>query len=607
MKAPSLKQPKVAVAPTRRAETKPATSWWQWPLPVATLGALLLWTSFPPLDLWPLAWLAPVPWLILIRQPKLLGPKPYLQIWFAGFVHWLLMLQGIRLAHPALYGGWLALSAYLAVYLVLFISIARVAVQQLRWPLFLAAPIVFVGLELFRGHLISGFSCGLLAHTQTELPVLLQIADLGGAYTLSFVMMLCAAAIAQLLPKRWFVLGDETGSQSNRSFLQLPVWPVVTALALLMATVGYGYYRLQERPPAGNRPPLKVALIQGSLDTRFDQDFHERVNQNFTHYGKLTSEAVADNTGLDLVVWPESAFAIPEYQAVAASSVINANDPQVAAVRERFAEAEKPFQGTLSDAIKAINKPKEKRTVGETAILPVTGTSFLFGTTTLVIDLNKPDGAIAHNYNAALLAGPTGQISGRYYKMHAVMFGEFIPVADLLPFLYGLTPMGAGMSTGKQPAALSVKGYNLSPNICFESTVPHLIREQVLGAERTSQRPIDAIVNVTNDGWFWGSSILDLHFRCSVFRAIENRKPVVIAANTGISAHIDGNGRVLQRGPKREPKILVADVIADGRTSPYHLWGDSAAWLCAALTWAVAFYGVWHRKVPATSAENPSR
>src|SRR3989442_14828037 len=81
------------------------------------LGAVLLWAAFPPLNLPWLAWIAPVPWLWLVRQPNLPGWRPYFILWLCGTFHWLLMLEGIRLAHPALYAGWLALSAYLGVYL----------------------------------------------------------------------------------------------------------------------------------------------------------------------------------------------------------------------------------------------------------------------------------------------------------------------------------------------------------------------------------------------------------------------------------------------------------------------------------------------------------
>src|SRR5688500_13174439 len=95
---------------------------WSATLALGFTGALLLWTAFPPLDLPWLAWLAPIPWLWLARTPQLPGWRPYLVLWGAGLVYWLAMLYGVRLAHPALNAGWIALAAYLAVYLPAFIG-----------------------------------------------------------------------------------------------------------------------------------------------------------------------------------------------------------------------------------------------------------------------------------------------------------------------------------------------------------------------------------------------------------------------------------------------------------------------------------------------------
>ena len=135
----------------------PAVPWWRSPtLGLSLASGLLLWLSFPPFDLWPLAWLAPLPWLVLIRQRELVGSRPYLAIWLGGFAHWLLMLYGISKAHPALIAGWIALSWYLAFYTPIFVWLARVAVHRLGVPVVVAAPVVWVGLELIRGHLSGG-------------------------------------------------------------------------------------------------------------------------------------------------------------------------------------------------------------------------------------------------------------------------------------------------------------------------------------------------------------------------------------------------------------------------------------------------------------------
>jgi len=83
----------------------------------------------------------------------------------------------------------------------------------------------------------------------------------------------------------------------------------------------------------------------------------------------------------------------------------------------------------------------------------------------------------------------------------------------------------------------------------------------------------DILVNLTNDGWFWGSSELDMHLICGVFRALETRKPFLIAANTGFSAHIGPDGRIYQQGPRRDVAILVADVTRSPLRSLYLDYG----------------------------------
>jgi apolipoprotein N-acyltransferase len=209
----------------------------------------------------------------------------------------------------------------------------------------------------------------------------------------------------------------------------------------------------------------------------------------------------------------------------------------------------------------------------------------LVGTTTLRI------GEPLQRFNSSLLLSPSGDVQGSYYKMHRVMFGEYIPIVDLWPSLYRWTPMPDGLTAGQQPATFEVAGYRVAPSICFESTVPHLIRRQIVELER-QDKPVDMLVNMTNDGWFWGSGILDLHYRCGVFRAVENRKPMLVAANTGFSAIIDGNGHVLEKGPRRAAETLVAEVPRDGRQSYYTRYGDVFAGLCLTFTALVGGVGI---------------
>lgn len=544
------------------------------------VGAVLLWGAFPPLNLPWLAWVAPIAWLWLVRWPELPGWRPYVALWLAGFVHWLLMLEGIRLAHPALYAGWIALAAYLGVYLPVFVGLTRVAVHRLNVSVVMVAPVVWVGLELVRGYAITGFSMGLLAHTQAEFPRLIQISDLGGGYVLSFVIMLVAACLTRIA---WGYSLHEPSRLGTASCW----WPAMVGFAAIVATLGYGTWRLGETPPGASGPAAHVALIQGSLDTVFEIS-QERAQETYDHYRNLTSKAVNARPNLDLVVWPESMFVVPEtiveeMVAPPPQSGLSADD-----LKRRLSAAQDDFRLLLAGEAARANAHTDPQHAG---------TLLLVGTTSVIYGSSTP-----RFYNAALLADWSGNVIGRYYKTRPVMFGEYIPFGSMLPWIYKLTPMAGGLSIGNGPTVFEVAGVKMSPSVCFESTIPHLIRGQLAELARRGT-PADALVNVTNDGWFWGTAMLDLHFRCGVFRTVENRKPLVVAANTGISAWVDGNGVIRQRGPRRQAQVLIADVQADGRLSPYEMLGDAFAWVCCSVCLGLTLLGMKRARVPRDGGE----
>jgi apolipoprotein N-acyltransferase len=116
------------------------------------------------------------------------------------------------------------------------------------------------------------------------------------------------------------------------------------------------------------------------------------------------------------------------------------------------------------------------------------------------------------------------------------------------------------------------------------------------------RRP-DVLVNLTNDGWFWGSSELDMHLAAGIFRAVEVRTPLVIAANTGFSAAIDGSGRLLARGPRRAAAPLRVTVRPDGRPSFWLTAGTLPAGVTLAVMAVLALEWLATRRLaPVTGA-----
>ena len=524
-------------------EVKANLPWWKTTGAFAFGGGLLMWAAMPPLAWGWLAWVALVPWVGLIAQEKMAGHKPHRVVWLAGFAFMLANIHWIRLPHPATYLGWLALSFYLSLYIPLFVGISRLGVQQLKWPLELVVPTVWTGLELARGHIMTGFSMGLLSHTQVDWLMLIQLADLTGAYGISFLLALSACCLYRAtslliqppLPDRWLAV---TGKLA----------PAALAVA---TTLGYGAVRLQQEAPL---PGIKIGLIQGSVPQTLKSDADKARSLVLRHL-ELSLQAAQQHP--DVIVWPETMWRY--------------GMPVEKNARVRLGE-----DWTNADV----------QTASET--LRGLGCPLLIGVDTFDLDFTPPK-----HYNSAALVNSSGKMLGHYHKVHRVLFGEYIPFAESLPWLYRLTPLTGGIKSGSlEQLPIKLNHVRLATNICFESTVPHLIRHQVNSA-RLQGQPADVLVNLTNDAWFWGSSELDMHLNCAVFRAIECRKPWVAAANNGLSMSIDASGRRLWVSPRQAEAVHVADVKFDNRHSFYLAIGDWFAGLCLLITSICAGWGAY--------------
>jgi apolipoprotein N-acyltransferase len=544
---------------TAERTSEPKARWYCSTLALAFAGSVLLWAALPPLAIGWLGWIAPVPWLLLVRADRLTGRRPYLAVWLAGFVFWMATLQWLRLPHPAVSLGWIALSAYLACYLPAFVGLSRVAVHRLGVPLWLAAPAVWTGLELARAHLLTGFLLASLAHTQTHVPVVIQISDLVGEYGVDFVMMAFAAGIASIL------------------FRPRQFWAAAPAVLLLAATLGYGVWRLNaehQDAAAGSPSTFRIALIQGNSLADWKQD-PDRRRQIMDEYVALSDRAVeltkerGDGRPIELIVWPETMF----------RSTLFSASPDIQTTPElklRIDELTAVGPHDLAALVKRLGAP---------ALVGIERVHFLE-------DPGQNQNTLPKYlvYNSAVLVDRDGQIVGVYDKVHRVMFGEYIPFADWFPMLYRWPPLTGGVTAGKEPVVLILNDWVLAPSICYETVLPHVIRRQANMLYGGSLSP-DVLVNLTNDAWYWGSSGLDLHLACGVFRAVETRLPLVIAANGGLSAWIDVSGRVRAQSQRQQPEVLIADVERRGPASLYVQFGDWFAGMCLAWCLVLAIVG----------------
>jgi len=312
---------------------------------------------------------------------------------------------------------------------------------------------------------------------------------------------------------------------------------------------------------------LKVGIVQGSIDVVFVPINEDQRIEDLDHYVQLTRQMIQQWPDLDLLLWPESSFSLPDL----------ISDFSEDFTREVAAEEMEFFYQYLFSG----------GTQLQTAGFSNHSSPFLLaGGTTY-------DPAKEQFYNSAILMAPDGSVRKRYFKNHRVLLGEYVPLADRFPLIASLTPIGRNLTAGDSFTAMEVNQLILAPSICFETIVPHLIRRQVNSLASQGTEP-DVLVNLTNDGWFFGTSCLDLHLASNVFRAVEMKKPHLVCANTGLSAEIDPYGRLLQVGPRRKPAVLRADINpVEIPPTIYRRWGH---WLPACLgylTLVGGLHGYW--------------
>lgn len=579
------------------ARTAPASSKSAWLL--SGLTGVMLWASFYPLNWGPLAWVALIPMLMLVRLPK---PTKWMSLttFFGGLVFTVPVLQWMRLGDPTMYIAWGALAVYWAMYFPVFLWLSRCGVHRLNIPLVVTAPVVWTALEYCRAHLLTGFAWYFLAHSQHHWTDLIQISDITGTYGVTFLMALTATCCVNLVPVlvfqrlRLFPMNEPLPEGFHSSLNRGQTIQIAVCVSLVAGALIYGNIRRQS---AAFTEGPRVALLQGNFVASLrlsEKDVYDRMYM----YEYLTGRSVLEQP--DIIIWPEGVFSAP-----IANHAEGMTDEQLANVAPRI-----PVD-YWKDPL-----PKQKlQELSERA-----GAS-------LVVGLQAFDATPEYlsKYNSAALVQPGEGITDRYDKIHLVPFGEYLPLVDWLPALDSVSPIANefGYDTGKHAVEFKHNEWRFVPMICYEDTVPHLVRSMIHATTRTheNKQPVDFLVNLSNDGWFHGSSEHDQHLVTASFRAVECRMPLVRAANMGISAIIDGDGIIREpdvfidadarenntaKSSMRDPDtgrfyrqnnaVLVDTIPLDPRRSFYVATGDWFAGSCTLITVGIIVGGFVRRR-----------
>jgi apolipoprotein N-acyltransferase len=301
---------------------------------------------------------------------------------------------------------------------------------------------------------------------------------------------------------------------------------------LLLAVLGYGTWRLRQTPTETGR--IRAALVQASISQN-DKWAPEKELDNLEQHLALSRGV---HGGVRLIVWPESA--VPFYFD---------SEPMIA------------------QPLRQLARQKD--------------VALLFGND----DIEYRPNDVPRIWVGAKMVGPDGELSYRYHKNRLVPFGEYVPLKALFTlggrFGARLVRQVGEFTPGTEAAIGHLDGHTLGAFICYEAIFPDAVREFSRGGA-------ELLVNITNDGWYGTTSAPYQHFAMAVFRAVENRKWLLRAANTGLTAFVDPHGRVMQSSHLFDRTVVQGEAAFAPGLTPYVRMGDAFAWGCLLISVAAA-------------------
>jgi apolipoprotein N-acyltransferase len=325
----------------------------------------------------------------------------------------------------------------------------------------------------------------------------------------------------------WKCWREQTDLELNTGWRILSVTLLVSALWLFYGNQSLKHYS----SPGANTEKIKIALVQGNVEQfmKWNPVYQSLVIKK---YRDLTLKAAEKKP--DLIIWPETAT--PFY-----------------------------FEESQSETVLMRDLAREIK-------IPI-----LFGSP----HREKIDSEIIY-FNSAYLLSESGDTLNRYDKMHLVPFGEFVPFRKILFFIEKLVVMIGDFGRGTEATVMQTAGNRVGVSICYEMIFPDLMRQAV-------KNGANFLVNITNDAWFGKSAASYQHMSMGALRAVENRVPIVRAANTGISGTIEATGKLRDETELFTEEFRVTQITpATGGKTFYSLNGDIFSWLCLLATGLIA-------------------
>ena len=532
-----------------------------WPWLAAICSGLLYAACFAPFNLTWFCWIALIPLIAAVWFSGTESRRPWLRNLLLGYVAGLTFFWTVfSWLTTVTVLGWFVLQFYMAIYLAIWawfcglvrprrklnrataskwdqmLAQARKSAAPLQPPwtsstnnlrLALLLAAAWTALEWLRGWIFSGFGWNGLGVALHDTWPLIQIAEFTGVAGLSF---LAAFTNVIILTTAYRLILEA------RTRMMRPHFDFTVTMAVIVGVLVFGVRATQISPPA---KPLRVAAVQSNVPQtqKFDPQFTRKI---FDQFRRLSEIALRSNPPPELLVWPESSMPGPVL-----------TDPEsYNFVMDLAASAE---------------------------------TDILLGT------IDEEQGDV---YNAAILVSDGGERVQMYRKVHLVPFGEYVPGRHTVPLLARIVgdqvPGDFKAGTEHTVFTLTNREIRVSPLICFEDTIGELTRQFVLPTE--SSPGANLLVDVTNDGWFQHSAGSHQHLANAIFRCVETRRPMIRAANTGVTCFVNQFGRVTQelqdgKGSTFAEGVLTGEVMVptEYELTFYSSHGELFAKACLAI------------------------
>lgn len=496
-----------------------------------------------------LGWVSLVP-LILVLRAQSYGRGVFFGVVYGVFTT---LLVNYWLATFSLVSLQASVLIFFGFYLVFMV----VALFFYHWTTrlqFLVLALAWTAFELGRSSGFLGYPWALVGHSQYELVSLLQVASLTGVWGVSFLVVLVNSAIAHAVPM------DGRRRRAHPLFIAVALLGIALAggqVALVQSgsqadAAGGTDTETDTETGTDTDEVVRIGLIQQNSDPRK----HE-YDRTFDSLRRLSDQALRENP--DMVVWSETAF-VPNIR--------------------RWSQ-EDPRRYRLSRLVRSFLEYQAQM-----------DTYLVTGNDDYRRVLDEEGEEIERlNFNAAVFFGPEGERLETYHKIRLVPFTEHFPYEETLPWVYDLLlEFDVNFwEPGDEKTVFEHPRFGFSTPICFEDIFPNEVRGFVRnGAE--------VIVNISNDYWSLTPVQAKQHFIGSIFRTVENRRPMVRATASGLTAHIDRWGRIRATAPYYEEAYLVVDVKipADDVTTVYTRFGDWFPLASAAAVVLMALLSIPH-------------